>query len=214
MIRLCAQCGVNELHGRADQVTCGRVCRQALARFRREIASRSRAIAPMRLGFGDPPYPDKAFLYRDHPDYGGEVDHRELVSRLQGYDGWALATDEPGLRSIQPYLVGVEHQIAVWVRGARPGVSRGPASSWEAVVYRPARSEPSRSPAVDSLVYTARARTTDPHRVIGAKPAAYWSWVFALLGAAPGDHFDDLYPGSGGGRLAWMAFEEKAHEAR
>jgi hypothetical protein len=34
--------------------------------------------------------------------------------------------------------------------------------------------------------------------VIGAKPAAFCRWVFGLLGAAPGDTLDDLFPGSGG----------------
>lgn len=30
----------------------------------------------MRLAIADPPYPGCAHLYRDHPDYAGEVDHR------------------------------------------------------------------------------------------------------------------------------------------
>jgi hypothetical protein len=30
---------------------------------------------PFRLAYADPPYLGKAWLYRDHPDYGGEVDH-------------------------------------------------------------------------------------------------------------------------------------------
>jgi hypothetical protein len=33
--------------------------------------------------------------------------------------------------------------------------------------------------------------------VIGAKPAAVCRWIFTLLGAAPGDTLDDLFPGSG-----------------
>jgi hypothetical protein len=34
---------------------------------------------PLRLAYADPPYPGKARLYQDHPDYGGEVDHAELT---------------------------------------------------------------------------------------------------------------------------------------
>jgi len=33
--------------------------------------------------------------------------------------------------------------------------------------------------------------------VIGAKPAVVCRWIFTLLGAAPGDIPDDLFPGSG-----------------
>jgi hypothetical protein len=41
---------------------------------------------------------------------------------------------------------------------------------------------------------------TLPGRVIGAKPAVVCRWIFTLLGAAPGDTLDDLFPGSGGGQ--------------
>ena len=47
----------------------------------------------MRLAYADPPYPGQAKRwYEDHPDYGGEVDHAQLVERLESYDGWALHT--------------------------------------------------------------------------------------------------------------------------
>jgi hypothetical protein len=39
--------------------------------------------------------------------------------------------------------------------------------------------------------------TTLPGRVIGAKPPAFCAWLFDLIGAEPGDTFDDLFPGSG-----------------
>ena len=41
---------------------------------------------------------------------------------------------------------------------------------------------------------------TLPGRVIGAKPAAVCRWIFTLLGAAPGDTLDDLFPRVRGGR--------------
>jgi hypothetical protein len=47
---------------------------------------------------------------------------------------------------------------------------------------------------------------TLPGRVIGAKPAAVCWWIFTLLGAAPGDTLDDLFPGSGAVGRAWAAF--------
>ena len=45
-----------------------------------------------------------------------------------------------------------------------------------------------------------------PGHVIGAKPAAVCRWIFALLGAGPGDTLDDLFPGSGAVSRAWAAY--------
>jgi hypothetical protein len=59
---------------------------------------------------------------------------------------------------------------------------------------------------VDALVHTSHPRTTDPSRVVGAKPAAFCRWMFDLLGAEPQDQFDDLFPGSGGVGRAWRYF--------
>ena len=47
---------------------------------------------------------------------------------------------------------------------------------------------------------------TLPGRVLGAKPAPVCRWIFALLGACPGDTLDDLFPGSGAVSRAWAAF--------
>ena len=45
----------------------------------------------MRIGYADPPYIGCAHLYKDHPDYAGEVDHAELIARLErDFDGWVL----------------------------------------------------------------------------------------------------------------------------
>lgn len=45
----------------------------------------------MRIGYADPPYIGCAHLYRDHPDYAGEVDHAQLIARLEAeFDGWVL----------------------------------------------------------------------------------------------------------------------------
>ncbi len=47
----------------------------------------------MRLGYADPPYPGLAHLYLGHADYAGEVDHAELIARLErDFDGWILHT--------------------------------------------------------------------------------------------------------------------------
>ena len=58
----------------------------------------------------------------------------------------------------------------------------------------------------DSLVCGVGLLDTLPGRVIGAKPAAVCRWIFTLLGAAPGDSLDDLFPGSGAVGRAWSAY--------
>ena len=63
-------------------------------------------------------------------------------------------------------------------------------------------------PGQDALSHHARPRTTDPGRVIGAKPAVFASWLFQLLGATPWGTLDDLFPGSGGVARAWKLFQQ------
>ena len=47
----------------------------------------------MRIAYADPPYPGCAHLYKNHPDYAGEVDHAALVHRLETeFDGYVLHT--------------------------------------------------------------------------------------------------------------------------
>lgn len=65
---------------------------------------------------------------------------------------------------------------------------------------------------VDSLVLPRGGhRTTDPARVVGTKPPEFARWIFDLLGAAPGDEFTDLFPGSGGITRAWTIYNGQAH---
>lgn len=35
----------------------------------------------LRVAYADPPYPGCAKLYKDHADYGGEVDHKALIEQ-------------------------------------------------------------------------------------------------------------------------------------
>lgn len=174
--------------------------------------SRARAATPLRLAYADPPYPGLAArYYREHPDYAGEVDHRALLSRLQGFDGWALSTSADALQ----YVLGLcgelalDVRVAAWVRGSRPGVSAWPRAAWEPVVYAGGRRVPSRDVGDDALVWTSRPRTTDPYRVVGSKPARFAFWLFDLLGARPGDELVDLFPGSGGIARAWELYASR-----
>ena len=192
------------------------------------------ADVPARLAYADPPYPGKARrYYSTHPDYAGEVDHKALIEALSAYDGWALSTNTESLQTLLA-LAPARVRVAAWFRGARPGRGRTyPAQAWEPILYVPARSQEAldnrrvdqvptdpgitRLPPMryattppgyvpDALIHPARARTTDPHRVIGAKPAAFARWIFDLLAALPGDSLDDLFPGSGGIARAWKIY--------
>lgn len=252
--RLCAWCRQPiRPTSRRDAITCSTPCRQARHRFIHGVGTPPPAAGgpPLRLAYADPPYPGlSAKYYTGHPDYAGEVDHAELISRLAStYDGWALSTSAAALPDVLA-LCPAGVRVAAWHRGPIPTRARGPLSAWEPVIYAGGRlhvppagatdtraavghdgSAVPRPPAtavhlvdatrsevlrdgyagstrrVDSLVLPRGGhRTTDPGRVVGAKPPAFARWVFELLGAAPGDHLDDLYPGSGGITRAWAIY--------
>lgn len=69
----------------------------------------------MRFAYADPPYPGQSHKYRGHPDYAGEVNHKELIDRLSlDYpDGWALSTSGSALQSVLD-LCPRDVRIAVW----------------------------------------------------------------------------------------------------
>jgi hypothetical protein len=209
--RTCAWChGPIPDTARRDAVCCSKRCRQARHRFTRATGRAAAAASgpPLRLAYADPPYPGNARLYRGHPDYAGEVDHAALVAALAAYDGWALSTSAaalPALLALCPPGV----RVAAWHKGERPGPAWHPLSAWEPVIYREARPlDPAAQPArrTDSLACRAGPLTTLPGRVIGAKPPAFCAWMFALIGARPGDTLADLFPGSGAVTRAWAAW--------
>lgn len=210
---------------RRDSICCSKRCRQARHRFHSAIKG-PRVVPgqPRRLAYADPPYPGKAWLYRDHPDYGGEVDHGALIASLSAeFDAWALSTSASALPDVLA-LCPPGVKVAAWVRGERPhGTTDRPLNAWEPVIYAgdvrrvaPVLSDPSPSARgdasrvdgrrVDALVHHSRPRLTDPNRVIGAKPAAFARWIFDLLGATPADELVDVFPGSGGVARAWDVF--------
>jgi hypothetical protein len=100
--RVCAWCdGPIPARARRAAVCCSVRCRQARHRFLRAAGYAGSVTGhPLRLAFADPPYPSKAYLYRDHPDYRVEVGYAELIGRLAGYDGWALSTSAQALPAV------------------------------------------------------------------------------------------------------------------
>jgi hypothetical protein len=153
-----------------------------------------------------------AHLYREHPDYAGEVDHLSLLAKLADYDGWALSTSAKAL----PYVLSLvalfpfrqNVRVAAWVRRTRTWSSGRFVNCWEPVVFIPARTLSFYGDPVEDVLegVTPRRRSTLPGYVIGAKPPAFCAWLFGLLGALPGDALDDMYPGSGMVTRSWAAW--------
>lgn len=224
----CAWCsGPIPARARRDAITCSQRCRQARHRVTaavrdgspRDPRDASRVdglLQARRFAYADPPYPGKAFYYRDHPDYAGEVDHAALLSRLATYDGWALSTSAAALPGVLALAVSLDVAVRVgaWIRGPRPhATARHALNAWEPVIYVPVARrgrEPScgagAARRVDVLQHGVSPMLTLPTRVVGTKPAAFCRWMFDLVGATPGDTMDDLFPGSGIVSRCWAEF--------
>lgn len=201
---------------RRDSITCSQSCRQARHRFKRGAITRPATNEPMRFAYADPPYPGKAFYYKEHPDFGGEVDHRRLIEQLgdEYPDGWALSTSAGALQSVLDACPSTV-RVAAWFRGERPTKHNRPLNAWEPVIFQGGRpvASPVDARRLDALVHYSRPRLTDPDRVIGAKPATFCYWIFDLLGALPGDELIDLFPGSGGVARAWRYYSDPSRRA-
>jgi hypothetical protein len=165
-------------------------------------------LRALRVAYADPPYPGCAHLYRDHPDYAGEVDHRVLVRRLQSeYDGWCLHTSSTALPDLLPLVSGLAGAVRImaWVKpfaAFKKNVSV--AYAWEPVLVRACR-----KPVVKRGM-TYRDWIAEPitlqRGLIGAKPEAVCRWLFEVMGCEPDDELVDLFPGSGAVTRAWEAW--------
>lgn len=166
----------------------------------------------MNFAYADPPYPGQAKrLYGGHPDYGGEVDHEDLVARLvAGWpDGWALSTGAKWLREIL-LLCPEDVRVLAWAKTRTPIFRLRVQYTWEPVILHGGRPYDGGPRTVrDSLVCHPQGRMfkpKEPGDVIGRKPPQFCRWVFECLGAEPGDTLDDIYPGSGAVGREWAAF--------
>jgi hypothetical protein len=163
--------------------------------------------APLRLAYADPPFPGLAHYYRDQPTFGGEVDHVQLVSQLEEFDGWALSTS--GKAETLAYVLGLcppGVRLCPWVKPIGvSGKTRGAHHAWEALIVKPARLL---QPGKRDWLRAMPARGGGS--LIGRKPLAFCAWLFDLLGALPGDEFHDLFPGSGVVGSCWRQFDAGA----
>lgn len=149
----------------------------------------------LRLAYADPPYPGRAHLYADHPDFAGEVDHVALLERLRGYDGWALSTNAESLHWLLP-LCPAEHRVLAWVKHAVT-------VSWEPVIVVSARQPRGVRDWIQVEPDSYQWRAKPDSYVIGQKPKAFCRWVFEWLGARVDDTLDDIFPGSGQVAEVW-----------
>lgn len=211
---------------RRDSEVCGVVCRKRRWRFRQAVLRRSTRDAsrvataindasPARFAYADPPYPGKAGYYIENT----EVDHRSLIRHLEAEfpDGWALSTSAAALRDVL-CMCPAGARVCVWRRRVRYTRSSRPLSAWEPLIITGGRLlDTSRTQhVVDDLVtddvelddvldYRGRYDSF-PGALTGMKPPEFAAWLFAQLGARPGDELVDLYPGSGAISRAWRLY--------
>ncbi len=53
-----------------------------------------------RFAYGDPPYINQAKKHYSHDPQCAEVDHAQLIAKLETYDGWALSCTSTSLQQI------------------------------------------------------------------------------------------------------------------
>lgn len=167
----------------------------------------------MRLAYADPPYPGRARLYRDHPDYAGEVNHYDLIHKLSTdsagdyrYDGWALSTAADALAIVLPLVEHFtrdrDYRVLAWVKHTVT-------FSWEPVIVVSARRPEGVRDWLQCEPDAYQWRERPASYVIGQKPEPFCRWVFEWLGARPDDTLDDLFPGSGNVTRAWEAWRSQ-----
>jgi hypothetical protein len=169
---------------------------------------------PLRIAYADPPYPGMSGFYKDHPDYGGEVDHGELVARLIAeYDGYCLHTASTTLAGVLRHFPDDEpYRVMSWVKPFASFKKHvAVAYAWEPVIVKAARPRP-----FDGYT-TIRDWFAEPitlkKGLTGVKPAAVCHWLFAVMGCEPHDDLDDLYPGSGAVTAAWGSWRSQTRMA-
>lgn len=166
----------------------------------------------LRIGYADPPYIGCAHLYKDHPDFAGEVDHAALIERLEAeYGGWVLhaAATPKSMAVLAPLVEKIPGaRWMAWVKGFAAFKRNVPvAYAWEPVIVKPAR-----KPVVSKRLVMRdwiECSITLKRGLTGAKPEAVCHWAFEMVGARPEDDLDDMFPGTGAVAAAWRTWRGK-----
>lgn len=159
---------------------------------------------PGRFAYADPPYPGLSRKYYGREEsFAGEVDHRELIARLEagGYTGWALSTSWAALQDVLALCPrGV--RVMPWVKPLAPDPKAlGPTCRSEALIVRGGRAI--RGAYVLDYLIAAPARLSGEPKLTGRKPLKFIAWLFDVLGMQLDDDLDDLYPGTGIVARSW-----------
>lgn len=163
----------------------------------------------LHFAVADPPYPGMSYkVYRDHPDFAGEVDHEALITRLcdEYDDGWILFTngqDAAALSALMPPLT----RLLAWIKPDSeifPGVSV--AKSWEPIYVWRGRRRPLRASTLRDYIICTASEGRPKDAIKGYKPERVCRFVFDQLGALPSDDLADLFPGSGAVGRAWQHY--------
>lgn len=162
----------------------------------------------MRIAYADPPYPGCAGLYRNHPDYAGEVNHAALIQRLESeFDGWVLHTSSVAIPLLAP-LIPTGARWMAWVKpfaAFKRNVSV--AYAWEPIIVKAAR-KPVVSGRCVMRDWIAESITLK-RGLTGVKPDAVCRWAFEVVGAEPADELTDLFPGSGAVSRSWDQWQRE-----
>lgn len=156
----------------------------------------------MIFAYADPPYVGQAGKH-----YGrGEVDHDALIRHLSNIyvDGWALSCSSPSLRVLLP-LCPRDIRVMAWVKPFavfKPNVN--PAYAWEPVIVRGGRK---RGRDIPTLRDWVSVNITLRKGLVGAKPPAFNEWLLQVFNVQPGDAVHDLFPGTGGLKVAVESVE-------
>lgn len=166
----------------------------------------------MKIGYADPPYIGCAGLYRDHPDYAGEVDHVALVERLEAeFGGWVLhaGAHNASEEVLAPLMARLGARKCIWVKQFAAFKKNVPvAYAWEPVYIKAAR-----KPVVSKRIVPLRdwimCPITMKRGLTGAKPEPVVHWALEIAAARPEDELHDLFIGSGAVTKAWRTWQGK-----
>tara|TARA_R100001463_G_scaffold110240_2_gene164948 strand:+ start:1747 stop:2298 length:552 start_codon:yes stop_codon:yes gene_type:complete len=172
----------------------------------------------VKLAYADPPYSGHSHLYKDHSDYGGEVDHHKLIGDLASYDGFVLHTSSSALGEILAIMdyygpVLGDYRVLAWVKqfaSWKPG--NRVQYAWEPVILKAAR-PPVQRPDQKKGQSAVRDWLMEPMAtqkgIVGAKPKRLCWWLFDCLGAQQDDDLADLFPGSGDVTDVWQSWRTR-----
>ena len=157
----------------------------------------------MKVAYADPPYIGQARKHYGQDPKCAEVDHAELIERLNQYDAWALSLSSPTLRQVL-VLCPDDVRIGAWVKpfcAFKANVN--PAYAWEPVIFRGGRKLGREADTIRDWVSEV---ITLRRGLSGVKPEKFCYWIFEFLGMKPGDELHDLYPGLGAVSRAWFSY--------